>query len=99
MKQTNISNLKAHLSQFLEYVREGGTVRVYDRDRPVAELIPWGLDRPGEKNVIESVLDALDQQGVVRRGRGDARKLLPQRLPVPQRSAVEALIEERREGR
>ncbi len=40
-KRVKISELKAHLSQYLRHVRRGHTVEVLDRDTPVAKLVPF----------------------------------------------------------
>jgi prevent-host-death family protein len=38
MKRVKISELKAHLSQYINEVRDGETIIVCDRNRPVVEL-------------------------------------------------------------
>ena len=40
MKQASISELKAHLSAFLDIVRRGDDVLITDRGRPIARLTP-----------------------------------------------------------
>jgi len=40
MSKVRIADLKAHLSEHLRSVRNGGTVTVLDRDTPVAQIIP-----------------------------------------------------------
>ncbi len=40
MKKVMVSKLKARLSHYLRLVRKGESITVYDRDKPVAELIP-----------------------------------------------------------
>jgi len=40
-KRVKISELKAHLSEYLRHVRRGHTVEVTDRDTPVAKLVPY----------------------------------------------------------
>lgn len=40
MKQTNVSGLKARLSEYLAAVRNGETVVVHDRRTPIARLVP-----------------------------------------------------------
>ncbi len=40
MSNVRIADLKAHLSEHLRSVRDGGTVTVLDRDTPVARIIP-----------------------------------------------------------
>ncbi len=41
MKQVMIADLKAKLSEYLRYVRQGHTVTVLDRHTPVARLVPY----------------------------------------------------------
>ena len=43
--KTNISNLKAKLSENLEKVKNGEIVTVYDRNTPVAQIIPFKKNR------------------------------------------------------
>jgi prevent-host-death family protein len=40
MSDVRIADLKAHLSEHLRSVRNGGTVTVLDRDTPVARIVP-----------------------------------------------------------
>lgn len=40
MKETNVSGLKARLSEYLAAVRNGETVVVHDRRTPIARLVP-----------------------------------------------------------
>ncbi len=40
-KRVKISELKAHLSEYLRHVRRGHTVEVMDRDTPVARVVPF----------------------------------------------------------
>jgi antitoxin (DNA-binding transcriptional repressor) of toxin-antitoxin stability system len=100
VKQAKISDLKNHLSRYLAYVRKGGTVRVFDRDVPIADLVPLGRGAAAAPVDAESELADLERRGVVRRGRGALPKdFLTRRLPRAKASVVEALIDERRQGR
>jgi len=40
MKTTAISELKAHLSDYLKQVKSGNEVLVTDRGKPVARIVP-----------------------------------------------------------
>jgi len=40
MKQVRIAELKARLSEYLRAVRRGETIAVFDRETPVAQLVP-----------------------------------------------------------
>jgi antitoxin (DNA-binding transcriptional repressor) of toxin-antitoxin stability system len=39
-KRVKISELKAHLSEYLRHVRRGLTVEVFDRETLIAEIVP-----------------------------------------------------------
>ena len=41
MADVRITDLKARLSEHLRSVRNGGTLRVLDRDTPVAQIVPY----------------------------------------------------------
>ena len=45
MKTAKVAELKAKLSAYLSEVRSGGTVVVYDRNTPIARLVPYQEDR------------------------------------------------------
>jgi len=51
MKHTNVSGLKARLSEFLAAARRGETVEVRDRNTPIALLVP--ADAQGDLEVVE----------------------------------------------
>lgn len=95
MEKATISQLKNRLSAYLEKVKAGATVLVLDRDRPVARLerVEAGA-RPADR------IARLERAGLVRRAK---RPLHLARLrpapPTARRSVLEALLEERREGR
>lgn len=100
VKQARISELKNNLSKYLSYVRKGGVVRVFDRDRPVAELVPLGRGGSAGSAQLAAVFDDLERKGVLRRGTGKLPAgFLEKPLPRPRRSVLEALIDERRHGR
>lgn len=100
MKKAKVSELKNDLSGYLSYVRKGGVVRVFDRDRPIAEIVPLGRAALSGTAEFDAVLDDLERKGVVRRGHGDLPPdFLTRTLPRSRKSVVDALLEERREGR
>jgi prevent-host-death family protein len=41
MSEIRIADLKARLSEHLRSVRKGGTVTVFDRDTPIARIVPY----------------------------------------------------------
>jgi prevent-host-death family protein len=94
MKKVSISELKNQLSAYLQSVRNGETVIVYDRSRPVAR--------------IDRVADEDDQDRVAELQRSghlappvDPLPLDLLRSPAPRsvESVLDALLEEREEGR
>lgn len=41
MTKVGIADLKAHLSEHLREVRGGGTLTVFDRETPIAQIVPY----------------------------------------------------------
>jgi len=95
MEKATISALKNRLSAYLKKVRAGRSILIVDRDEPIARLerIP-----PGE--AADDRVGRLERAGLVKRAtrRLDAAALRRE-APKPGRSVVEALLEDRREGR
>jgi prevent-host-death family protein len=95
MEQVSISRLKDQLSAYLRKVRAGETVLVMDRGKPVARL----------ERVAPSLDDDARYQRLVAAGliRPPLRPLRGEQLrPVdlgPDAGVLQALLEERREGR
>jgi prevent-host-death family protein len=101
MHQTNVANLKSHLSRYLAIVRGGGEVVVAERNRPVARLVAYGGAK-GEESGWAARLAELERLGQVRAAVRTGRHVPV--VPVATSSkggagAVEVLIEERRGGR
>jgi prevent-host-death family protein len=93
--KAGVAELKAGLSRYLERVKAGHEVLVTDRGRPVAKLVPIAADAgKGSRRA------RLVREGLLLPGRGKVRRSLL-RAPVegPGRSVLDALVEERREGR
>jgi prevent-host-death family protein len=94
----SISEAKNKLSALIDRVRAGESVLIVDRGKPVARLEPaLSLDEDSEGRLAR-----LERAGLARRGKGK----IPMDLilsPPPRAkggaSALEALLEERREGR
>ena len=96
MKVVRIAEAKKELAHHLAYVKRGGTIRIVDRDQPVADLVPIKTE-----NDDNTFLARLEKRGLVRRGKGGpipADLLRPG--PAGSRAAVlDALVEERRSSR
>lgn len=59
MKTVNISDLKAQLSAHIQIVRDGEEVLVFDRNRPVARIVPCRLKDHSEQEkrlVVRNIL-------------------------------------------
>lgn len=99
MKAVKIAELKNNLSRYVEYVRSGGTVLVFDRNDPVAQIIP--LQRAEEHRATEDEerLARLERRGLIRRGTGGVPHRLGRRkLPRVRGSVLQDLLSERESG-
>jgi prevent-host-death family protein len=96
MIRSSVSNTKNNLSALLNEVRSGETVLITDRDRPVAQIVPINqLD-------WDARLQEMARRGLVRLPvkRTNKERGLPAPLASGREvSAVEALVEERKDGR
>jgi len=95
--RAGVAELKARLSHYLERVKGGHEVVVTDRGEPVARIVPIGAEeRRGSRR------ERLVRDGRLLPGRGRVRASLlspPSGPAGPGRAVLDALIEERREGR
>jgi len=99
MKTASVTEVKSGLSKFLELVKNGEAILITDRGVPVAriESVRSDQNETGE----QARLSRLERAGLVRRGRPISRRLLSGAPAALKKgaSAVQALLEERREGR
>jgi prevent-host-death family protein len=97
MKSTQVSELKATLSQCLAKVKAGEELIVMERGKPIAKLVPM----PRQRDMETAQLSDLVRAGLARSGSGK----LPVgfwKLPRPKDRkgrALQALLTERVEGR
>ena len=97
MKSATVSKLKATLSEYLTKVKAGEEVMITERGKPIAKIVPL----PKNGSSISPHLQEFARAGLVRLGSGK----LPAgfwKLPRPKDPkglAVQALLEERAEGR
>ncbi len=92
--KAGVAQLKADLSRYLERVKGGQEVLVTDRGRPVARLVPVGETETGTRR------ERLVKAGLLVPGRGKVRQSLLRRPSGRARASVlEALLDERRDGR
>ncbi len=98
MKKATLTETKNNLSALIDRVRNGETILILDRGRPIAriESVLTG------ETASEGRLDRLERQGLVRRAAGPpAQRVLAKKPPSPRRggSALDMLVAERRSGR
>jgi prevent-host-death family protein len=99
MKKASITEAKNNLSALIDGLRSGSSVLIVDRGRPVARLEPVSA---GHEDGQDGRLSRLIRDGMVRpRRAGPPRALFSSQPPCASAGAsvVDALIEERREGR
>jgi prevent-host-death family protein len=97
VKKASITEAKNNLSALIDRVKAGASVLIVDRGRPVARLEPVTGIGDNEHRLLRLVRD-----GIVRPARGPVRKEIftkkpPQ--PKPGASAVQIVLDERRDGR
>lgn len=99
MKIASISEAKNQLSALLDKVRNGETIVITDRDRPVARLEPMGID---DQLDPEGRLARLERNGIIRRASiKPPNAILHKRPPKPTggESILGALLAGRSEAR
>jgi prevent-host-death family protein len=99
MKRASITEAKNNLSALIDGLKNGSPVLIVDRGRPVARLEPVVGDYEGQE---DARLARLVREGVVRPRRKELDPaLFSGKLPRAAGgvSAVDLLIQERREGR
>lgn len=97
MEKVTISQLKNGLSGYLKKVRAGHTLLILDRDEPIAVL-----ERVNSRTLPDDErLARLEQAGLIKRSKTSRplEALSRHKAPKSKASVVQALIEERREGR
>ncbi len=100
MESAGVADLKARLSEYLARVKAGEEVLVTDRGRPVARLVPVGVETIANDEAETARLTAMEREGLVRLGSGR----LPEGFFEKERPEdlegllIEAALEEREEG-
>jgi prevent-host-death family protein len=95
---TTVTEAKAKLSELLRRVIEGESILILSRGRPIARLTPVSPAAVGP----DARLANLEERGVIRRGEGLAAASLAdagEEGLAAGSSLLDALIEEREEGR
>ncbi|MES1210387.1 MAG: type II toxin-antitoxin system prevent-host-death family antitoxin [Pseudomonadota bacterium] len=94
MKTVSVSDLKAHLSQYLRIVQRGSEVQILDRGVPIARLIAVA-----GASARDGRLDRLVAAGMVRRGTGNMREFIAKAPIVAPGADVQGALDEDREDR
>ena len=82
--EVGIRELRAHLSRYLDRVRDGEEVVITDRGRAIARVVPVGTER---------VLDRLIAEGIVTPARRPKR---PAGKPIKAKGTVSDLVTDQR---
>ena len=98
MKSANVAELRNHLSRYLGMVRRGESVLIRDRDRVIARIEPAGSNAAAADDDARR-LEALELRGILRRGKGRISKALLLRRVKIDADVVQAVLQEREEGR
>jgi len=102
MLRIKISELRNQLSRYLRLVRNGGSIQVMDRDKPIALLTPAKASTPGRENPSDEAKTFFDEQvklGVLKKGSGKLPQELLSKAPPGKPGTLAILLEDRREGR
>ena len=95
MEKATISEIKNHLSAYLKKVKAGQSILILDRDQPVARL-----ERVAREQHPDDRLSRLERAGLIRRATQPVPiKALKAAAPNAKHGVLQALMEERREGR
>ena len=94
MKTSNISYLRNHLSEVLSCVKEGETVLVLDRKKPVACLTPY----TPEGDALTTRMKELQNQGLLTHEPSDRLPKMPKPLKLSKSVDVVRYILDDREG-
>jgi len=100
MKYATIAEFRNHLAAYLKRVERGERILIRRRGEVIAELRPSsGEERTGRPEALQERLEALERKGFLRRGtqqwpEWSLRPITGEPAPV-----LEALLEERENGR
>ncbi|MGB3683875.1 MAG: type II toxin-antitoxin system prevent-host-death family antitoxin, partial [Rubrobacteraceae bacterium] len=64
MKSAGVTDLKAWLSEYLARVKSGEEVLVTDRGRPVARLVPVGVETIADDEAETTRLREMEREGL-----------------------------------
>ena len=89
MKSVQASDLREHIDECLEAMKNGETVAILEGEKRIGELKPEDTD--------EERLARLEREGIIRRGTGKLPPdFLTRELPKFEGSVLEQLLEDRK---
>jgi prevent-host-death family protein len=95
MKEAKISEVKNQLSRYLDLVRRGEIVRIVDRNRPIAQIVPISEAADGRPVGVEALAE-MERKGLIRRGHAQLdREILDRDPPGKPCGVLQALLDER----
>ena len=90
-----VHEIKNHLSRYLSLVRKGEVVRILDRNRPVAQIVPI-TDPAAGRTVGTEALAEMERKGLIRRGSGQIDpEIIDEPPPGKPCGVLAAVLEER----
>jgi prevent-host-death family protein len=90
MTRVGVARLKAELSEYLRKVKRGKEVVVYDRDTPIARIVPYEPAKQSGRLIVRPAKPGVRFQDI---------PLPPPLRLADGRSIVDVLIEERQKER
>lgn len=97
MKTANIAKLKAQLSAYLAYVRNGEEVLVKDRNKPIAKIVPLRSPHSTNHELVALAVAGLVKLPEVQGGAPKSLRSIPKTRLI--RKSVSVLMKEDRDGR
>lgn len=91
-----ITDVKNNLSKYLENVKKGEVVIIYERKFPIAEIIPITKSN----HSVNHYIDELERDGIIKKGSGKKiKELTLQSVNGKEHGVLAALLQERQNGK
>ena len=100
MKTAQIGELKNKLSGYLREVRQGEEIIIRDRNIPIAKIIPYVPESIEEQHRILIATGQMTDRKSTESHEEFAKRFLARPRPkIPGRAAIQAVLDDREEGR
>ena len=96
MRSVNVAKLKNRLSQYLRFAKDGEEIVIRDRNLPVAKLVPFSADGASDQELL---LVGAGKMRLPKRPLDIGALLKIPTGKVASSAAIQALLDEREEGR